>query len=510
MYSHRKPSRSLSMDSLSSSSRGPRRSYSADTFVEEKPTYQMPQQMQDKIYNSFGKRNPLMTVIMCSRGPFMAEIFKAIYAILDTYWVSVYTYEVGNAAMTIVTVMELIIKAFGSFMGWAASYKLALLRGENKAEECPQVFADLLKITLLMGIITPIILLPCVDPILTFFGADGQIRQAGQDYLFPAILGSGVSILNTFLCGCLQSEGKSLIAGIDQTISCVLNMAIFDPIFIGVCRFGIKGCAYANICADTIVVLIFGANFILKQFESQCTMKNLLKCGCSSYTLDAIKIGFVQFITQFCFTIPSFVIRKYIEIGSKKNGKYQEMYAAFNPVSRFWSLPGSYAMALSICTFPCVSYAVGRKDGARVKKILITAFILSIVWCSTMEAILLTCAKYIAWIFDHDPEFIYNVTKMTKIYYCCAGLLGIELVCSTFIQTMDKATRAIILSFLTRFLPVPVFASILFFSNPKRDVFTTLWCYPISDVYSFSMGLLFINELWTQLNNLGGGYDAIP
>lgn len=498
------------MNGLNKEFNRPSRSKSQESFSSDSSPVKVPEPIADKIYNSFGKRNPLATILMCSRGPFLAEIFKALYELMDTYWISAYTFEVGNAAMTIVTVMELIIKAFSAFMGYAAAYKLALLRGEGKSDQCPQVFADLLRFAIILSVITPAILLPCVDPMLTFFGADGEIRKAGQDYLFPSIIGCGVSIINVFLCGCLQSEGKSLIAGIDQTIACTLNMAIFDPIFIGVCRFGLKGAAYAKILSDFIALVVFGTLFALKQFESQCALKNIFFCGISAYTFAAIKIGFANFISQFCFTIPSFVSRKYIEMGSKLNGTYKEMFAAFNPVSKFWSLPGSYAMALSICTFPACSYAIGRRDGTRVKKLLITGFILSILWCGIMEAILMTLGGKIASLFDSDIGFVTAVTKMTRTYYLCAALLGIEFICATFIQAMDLATRAIVLSFVTRFLPVPLFATIIFFSNPLHKVYWTIWCFPVSDLFSFAMGLLFITEPWQELDHLDqAGYDPI-
>ena len=445
----------------------------------------------DTAFKSLGSKTPFMTILTTSGGPFLAELVGAAYGIIDTYWIAKFAEKDGNAAMTLVSLMDSIIRAFGAFMSSAASSELSFLRGEKKEKEIPQVFADLFRFSILLGIICPCCLYPLINPLLNFFNAEGQVRQFGHDYLVPGVLGSICTIMNLFFCGCLQAEGRSMLYGINQMTSFILNFALFDPLFMGAFDFKMKGAAYSTICSDGLPMLVFGIIFLIGKFDTKMTWKNFFGCPVRA-TLDALKVGFTQFISHICFSLPSFFSRKYIELGASKMGQYTEILAALNPVMKLWYLPGSYATALSVCILPAMSYAKGANNNKRVKTLFRCGIYMSIVWCAFAEAILLCLGKYIAMIFGRDEDFVKLTWKMLIITYACAVVMGVEMICASFLQSLKYATLAIVLSIFTRFVPVPMFGSIFFFSNPSRNVFRTLLMYPASDIFSCLVGLIVI------------------
>jgi Na+-driven multidrug efflux pump len=460
------------------------------------------QQGEDKdiAYQSLGSKTPFKTILITSGGPFLAELVGAAYGILDTFWIAKFAEKDGNAAMTLVSLMDTIIRAFGALMSSAASSQLSYLRGEKKENEIPQVFSDLFRFSILLGIICPCCLYPLIKPLLNFFNAEGQVRQFSIDYLVPAVFGSICTIMNLFLCGCLQAEGRSTLYGINQMTSFILNMALFDPLFMGAFKLKMKGAAYSTICSDGLMMLVFGILFLIGKFDTKMTLKNFLSRPIRE-SLGALKVGLTQFISHICFSLPSFFSRKYIEIGATKMGKYTEILAALNPVMRMWYLPGSYAVALSVCVLPAMSYAKGANNNKRVKSLLKWGIIMSIIWCAITEALIICFGNYIAMIFGKDEEFIKLTWKMLIITYSAAFLMGVEMICASFLQSLKYATLAIVLSILTRFLPVPMFGSIFFFTNPSRDVFRTLLMYPASDIFSCIVGLIVIIYPYRKLKD---------
>ncbi|EAY16889.1 MatE family protein [Trichomonas vaginalis G3] len=456
----------------------------------------------DNAYNSFGRRSSFVTILLQSGGPFLAEVVGASYAIMDTFWISKFLHEDGNAAMTFASLMDAICRAFGMFVCTAASSKLAYLRGENKYQDIPQVFADLFKFSILLGLLAPAILLPVIKPLLNFFNMEGTIRANCKEYLTYSISGTIVTTLNLFLCGCLQAEGRSLMYGVNQMTSFILNMAVFDPLMIGVLNLGMRGAAISTILSDGIPLIIFGILFVFKRLDTKCSITNVFTFKCSPHTWEAIKVGFTQFISHVCFSLPSFFSRKWLEIGASKQSNPTTVLAALNPVMRFWYIPGSYAVALSIGILPCLSYSLGRRDKKRVRSLFFTGLFMSITWCGVIEVLMFFFRRYYAKMFSKETEFLDITAKMLLITYICCTVMGVEMICASFIQSMKYALLATILSILTRFVPVPMFGAIFFYTNKARNIYVTLRMYPAAGVFSCFVGLLFVIYPFCRLSKI--------
>lgn len=470
-------------------------------MAETTQTVEVHEKIEDDTYERLGKDTPFRTLYQTTWGPFAAEVVGALYGIVDTFWISRLVSQEGNAAMALVSLMDTFGRAFGHFVCSAASSQLSRLRGQKKHDAIPQVFADLFRLCFIFGIIAPLILIPLIRPLLNFFNATGNIRQYGFDYLQPLLLGTCITCLNLFFCGCLQSEGRGSAFGIVQISSFCINMLIFDPLFMGPLKLGMKGAALSTITAEFIPMVVLAYMFFKGKFNTTCNSSHLLN-KFAPETYDAMKVGFTQFISHICFNIPSFFSRKYIELGATKMGQYSQILAALNPVMRIWSFPGSYAMALSISFLPAASYAYGASKIKRTKEILKVAYFMTFGWCGVAELIIIVFGEYIAKIFDTDPSFVSLTVKMLRITYSFAILMGVEMIAASFLQSIKWNKCALILSILTRFLPVPMFGSLLFFTDPSRNVFRTLKMYPLNDIFSSLLSTIVLIFPWKSLSEM--------
>lgn len=437
-----------------------------------------------------GSNTPMKTIFLLSVGPFIAEIVGAAYAIIDSFWISKACGEDGMAAMSLCSLLDSIGRAFGMFVNVAASSQLAKLRGEKMTDKIPQVFADLFRLCFIVGLIVPAILVPCVEPMLKFFGAKGAIMDYGKDYIIPLLSGAVITCLNLFFCGSLQSEGRSFIYGAVQVSSFLLNALVFDPLFMFGFKLGTLGAAVATLCAEAVPMIVVAFLFFCGKFETTATKAEMLSKP-SQFTYTALKTGFTQFISHICFNIPSFFSRKYVSAAAEASHHYSEHLAAYNVVLRVWQAPASYAVAVSIGMLPSCSYALGAGLPKRVLQLTGWAALFSLIWCSFAEVILLALRKQIAWIFGSSEVFVESTAKMLIVSYLCCFSMGSQYVAMSLLQAMQQNVQAIILSILTQFLPVPLFGSILYFTN-KSDVFRLMYMYSLNDAFSLVVSCAFV------------------
>ena len=446
---------------------------------------------ESKSDERLGANTPFKTIFILSVGPFIAEIVGAAYAIIDSFWISKACGEDGLAAMSLCSLLDSIGRAFGMFVNVAASSQLAKLRGEKQPDKISQVFADLFRFCFIVGCIVPAILVPCVEPMLKFFGASGMIMSYGKDYIIPLLSGAVVTCLNLFFCGVLQSEGRSFIYGAVQVSSFCLNALVFDPLFMLGFKLGTLGAAVATLCAEAVPMIVVACLFFCGKFDTSATRKELCSKP-SPRTWAALKTGFTQFISHICFSIPSFFSRKYVSGAAEASGHYTEHLAAYNVVLRVWQVPASYAIAVSIGMLPSCSYAIGASLPKRVLQLTGWATLLSFVWCSVAELLLITLRKQISMIFGRDEFFVDSTSRMLIISYLFCFSMGAQYVTMSLLQSMQQNVQSIILCILTQFLPVPLFGSILYFTDKSHDVFRLMYMYALNDAFSLVVSCAFV------------------
>ncbi|KAH0787542.1 MatE family protein [Histomonas meleagridis] len=449
-----------------------------------------------------GREKPFKTIFMMSLGPFFAEIVAAAYGIIDSFWISQACDEDGLAALSLCSLLDTIGRAFGMFVSSAVSSQLSKLRGRKEYDSISQVFADIFRFCFILGIISPAILIPCTKPLMHWFSATDKIVDLAFSYIVPILSGSIITCLNLMFCGMLQSEGRSFAYCAVQIGTFILNGGVFDPLFMKAFKLGMFGAGLSTVCSEFCTMLVVAVLFFFKKFDTKITFSNLIH-KFSPETKDALSVGFTQFVSHICFNIPSFFSRKYVSIDASKS-EYSLVLTAYNVVLRTWSIPGSYCLAMSVGFLPTASYAIGAKRYKRYLKLVFWALILTFAWCAVIEVILLTLGSYIAIPFGNNTkEFRDLAEKMLRISYMFAVLMGIPEVTGGILLSTKKTVPALIVAILTQFLPVPMFAMILFYTDKTYDVVRLMYMYALHDVFSAVVSLLFMIPVLYQINKLG-------
>lgn len=177
------------------------------------------------------------------------------YNIADSIWVSGLGAD-ALAALGFITPVFMIIVGLGNGIGAGANSLIARAIGAKDKDRADNGAVHALVITLILGIIIPIIFLPLLRPMFELMGAGGAISY-GMDYgtiVFGLMI---VFLVSSVLSALLRSEGDVNRATVAIAITAVLNM-VLDPIFIYQFGWGIAGAAWATIISSVISCIVMG------------------------------------------------------------------------------------------------------------------------------------------------------------------------------------------------------------------------------------------------------------
>lgn len=437
-----------------------------------------------------GGRPPLKTILILSAGPLISQITGALYGVVNSVWISKAIGDAGLTAISSYQNFDTIGRSFACFLQVAAAAKISSLFGEGRSDEAAQVFSDLLRISVICAILAPAICIPASKPCVKWFGAMDDIADLGYQYIIPNLCLTIVPCIFLVGCGSLQAEGRSWLFSIAQVCALVLNMAVFCPLFLLGFKTGISGAAYATGLAEFIPGIIIAILFYKGKFGIKPKPRELLN-KLSPHTYEAIKIGMAQFILQLSWAIPGIIIRKLFGMACNAEPVvFNNVMAGYNAFNRFWAIEGAIPNAVTIGFIPAASYAYGAKRFKRVFRLLIHATWTCVLWCSATMILTLGFPRALASIFSKTPEYLYWSEIVIRNGNYATFCIEVPGVITALLQATGYGNMATILNIVVQLIPVPVVATILYYTDPT-NIPRLILCYPIQSVFGVIVSIPF-------------------
>ena len=435
-------------------------------------------------------RTPLKTILILSVGPVMSQIVGALFGMLGSLWCSHVIGEEALGAIGLEICFEGMGRAFGYFLMIAASTQISALFGRGLQEDATQVVCDLLRVSVICGAIVPAILLPCHNYALEWFGARPETIQLGWDYICPLIGGTFFACMNLTLEGVLQAEGRALLLGILNAVFLVFAMGICAPILLLVFKIGISGIGWSVMLADAVqgvllFVLYFRGKFGVKPKWNQFFKKF------SGHTRQALSVGASQLISLLANALPGIPVRKLIRDSCATAEMYDIAMAGFNVLCRYALVINCVLIALTTGFIPPGSYAYAAKLWKRWLLLAWHAVWMAAVWSIVTGLGSWIFPRQISAIFGDGQEFLDMSEGMLKYSNGLGVIAFVRFNTQAMLQTMQSATRAMIVSFTSNFGATLVFAYVLYYTN-KHDPIRLMWMYPLSTAVGFVLGIALL------------------
>lgn len=373
--------------------------------------------------------------------------------------------------------------AFGAMVGVGASTLMSVRLGQKDYDTAQHILGNVIVMNVVMGLGLGLILLVLLDPILLFFGASQQTLSYAHDFMSIILIGNVVTHLYLGLNALLRSTSRPKQA-MYATIGTVLINIVLAPLFIYAFRWGIRGAALATVTAQLLV--------LLWQFRLFSRPGEMIRLRHGIYRLrrkivtESLTIGLAPFLINLCACLVVVVINQnMVRYGG------DIAVGAYGIANRLVFLVVMIVIGLNQGMQPIAGYNFGAKRYDRLLGVLRYALIYGTVITTTGFLVGVFFAEPCARAFTTDPELIERSAHGLRIITLVFPVVGIQIVSTSFFQSIGYAGKSIFLS-LTRqllFLLPLLFVMPHFFAKPIQGVWYAI---PTADAISCVVAIVML------------------
>lgn len=370
----------------------------------------------------------------------------SINMVVDTIFVGKYIGNLGIGAISIVTPIAFLMSSFGMAIGIGGSSIVSRAFGADDKEKAQVAFNNQISLAVLIISFFALISFVFMGPILSTFGAEGDLVEPTNTYYFITMI--GVPFLSLAMTGNnnLRAEGKAKQAMMVLLIPSILNM-ILDAVFIAYLDWGMEGAAWAT----TISYFSSGAYIIFYFLSGRTELKIIPKYFKFQKKIvqEIVALGSISVLRQGGISVLTIVLNhsllNYGEISGIGGENAISVYGIINRISMMAFFP---LIGIAQGLVPIAGYNYGAKKYDRVKEVIDLSnkvgLGIGVVLCS---AILLGSFQIPKW-FLSDKDWALVPDSAASIFYVFMGsfLVVFQLVGASYYQALGKAIPALLLT----------------------------------------------------------------
>lgn len=434
---------------------------------------------------------PVGQLLMQYALPAIAAMTAAsLYNMTDSIFIGQGCGALAISGLAITFPLQNLGAAFGAGVGMGAATCISVKLGQKDYQTAERVFGNAVMLNLIIGIAFSIVTLLFLNPILNFFGASDATLPYAREYMVTTLVGNVISHMFFGMNSILRAASKPRSAMMASIMTVVLN-AILSPIFIWPMHMGIAGAALATIIAQFCVLM-----WQLRIFSNpQCIIhfKRGIYRPVAHIFKNIIAIGMSPFAMNVC----SCIVIIFINNALTHHGGDLAV-GAFGICNKIVFIFVMINMGMNQGMFPIAGYNYGAHNYDRLVTVLkynmVIAFSISTLGWVIAQTLPHECAR----LFTTDETLIKIAERSIHITMLVFPVVGIQMVCTGFFQSIGKAKVSMLLSlsrqllfFLPLLLVLPNFYQVdgVWMAQPVSDV--------ISAVVAMTMLTRYIKKLKT-------------
>ncbi|MBK6266267.1 MATE family efflux transporter [Marivirga sp. S37H4] len=416
----------------------------------------------------------------------------SIYGIVDTIFVGNFVGSLGIAAITVVIPITFLISSIGMGIGIGGASVISRALGAKNAEKAGKTLGNQLTLTLSLGITFCILGYIFIEPLLSAFGAKGDILAPTIEYFSIILLGIPVLAYAMMSNNIIRAVGYPKVAMYIMIVPAVVNI-ILDPIFIIVLDMGIKGAAWAT-TISYIGSASYAAFFFIKGKSGiHLKMTDLLLDW--KITSEIFAIGSVTFARQGIVSLLFLILNNSLyRYGGETS------IAVYGIINRMMMVVNIPALGITQGSMPIIGYNFGAKSWKRVKLALKNSMLSGTLISSVIFALIMIFTPQIIRIFTNDSSLITETVPALRITFLATPLIALQLISSAYYQAIGKSIPALLLTLTKQgFFLIPLILIL-----PHFYGLNGLWiAFPVADILATTvcMAYLFFDNKRVLLKN---------
>lgn len=425
---------------------------------------------------------PVGHLLMQYALPAIAAMTAAsLYNMTDSIFIGQGCGALAISGLAITFPLQNLGAAFGAGVGVGASTCISVKLGQKDYATAERVFGNAVTLNLIIGIAFSVITLLFLDPILKFFGASNATLPYAREYMVITLAGNVVSHMFFGMNAILRAASKPRSAMMASIMTVVLN-AILSPIFIWPLHMGIGGAALATIIAQAIVLM-----WQLRIFSDQrCIVhfKRGIYRPVRHIINNIIAIGMSPFAMNVC----SCIVIIFINNALTYHGGDLAV-GAFGITNKIAFIFIMINMGMNQGMFPIAGYNYGACNYDRLLTVLKYTMIVAV--CITTVGFIIgqvfpyECAR----LFTTDETLIKISEHAIRVNMLVFPVVGAQMVCTGFFQSIGKAKVSMLLSLSRQLL---FFLPLLLVLPNYYQVDGVWYAQPVSDFISVVVAVVML------------------
>ena len=369
---------------------------------------------------------------------FGSALVTSIYSVVDAAMVGKYHGPDGLSAIAILAPMWNIIFSLGLLAGIGGSVLYAVKRGA-RASTAPanRYFTSALLFGAALSVVATAGLFLFEDPLLRFFGGEGELLVLAKRYMLPIKYGVPLFVFGNIVMAFLRNDGNPRLATIAVIAGGVFNV-FGDYFFVFTCDLGILGAAIATALGQICALCVMSTHF----FSRRNTLRLELPYAPVLFSRKIAIVGFSAFFIDLAMGILTVIFNRQIlrYLGTDELA----VYGVIVTVGTFVQCCG---YGVGQASQPILSQNFGAGLSERVRKTLRyaiwTCVILSAIWCAALFA----APNAFIWIFMRPTESVLAIAPgIIRAYAVAFVFLPFNVFSTYYFQATMKPKASFIVS----------------------------------------------------------------
>ena len=420
-------------------------------------------------------------------------IVNALYNIVDRMFIGNIP-NIGSLAITGVGItmpIMTIILAFGMLIGIGATANISLNLGKGNRPTAEKLLGNAFTLSIIVGLAIAIVGTICANPILNLFGASENTLFYAKEYLNIILLGCTFNILSFSLNSTVRADGNPKMSSFTMVIGCGTNI-ILDYVFIFILNLGVKGAALATIISQAITF------FIILYYYTAGNSNLKLKVENFKLKKHLVTMTFAIWIAPFATQIANSLVQVIANNALKTYGSDLAIGAmtVISSLNIIFMMP---IFGINQGCQPIIGFNYGAKKYERAKEAFKYATIAACVICIIGFISIQCFPTQIISLFNNDPELTTLAIKGIRIYLLMMPVVGINIVATSYYQSIGKAKISMFVSLLRQVILLIPFTIIL----PKFIGLDGVWAAgACADSLSVIITLVLLKKEFKQLDKM--------
>lgn len=314
----------------------------------------------------------------------LSSLVMVLYNLADTYFVGMLQDPIQNSAVTLAAPVLLAFNAVNNLFGVGSSSMMSRALGAKDYDTVRRSSAFGFWSALVCGVLFSVLATVFRSPLLVLLGTKADTMRATMEYMrWTVTCGAVPAILNVVMAYLVRSEGATLHASIGTMSGCLLNI-VLDPIFIlpwGL-NMGAAGAGLATFLSNCFACLYFFVLLFVRRGKTFVCVQPAMARPRKDLVTGVFGVGIPASI-QNLLNVTGMTVLNNFTAAFDTNA-----VAAMGISYKINMIPMYIAMGVSQGLMPLVSYNYGSGNSTRLKKAVIFAAKISLVF---MAAAAVTC-----------------------------------------------------------------------------------------------------------------------